>query len=361
LKFITMCYMSRNILLFYLTAASLINIVNAQVDPEDIAYETDVTRRGSTAGAMLEIGVGARAEAMGGAFVAIAEDPSALYWNPAGITKIKKLSLQITKTNWFVDTYFNVVDLVIPVRSSRSTLGLHLAALDYGENPVRTVFRPEGTGEYYSAMDLCVGLYWAYFITPNVSVGLGAKYFSQRIWHESGSTIVSDVSILFNTPIKGLRLAGTINNLGPEFKLDGRDLTRSMDVDGRTDDYFNINNVPIQLKTEKYPLPVLFRFGLAYELELGKKNSIQSSLNFNHPSNNVETVDIGIEVKLMKAYYLRAGYHSLGADYAADGLTLGGGLKYRIFHSMNLTVDYAWSDWTILSSVSRLTIGISSN
>ncbi len=106
---------------------------------------------------------------------------------------------------------------------------------------------------------------------------------------------------------------------------------------------------------------MLFRFGLAYELELGKKNSIQSSLNFNHPSNNVETVDIGIEVKLMKAYYLRAGYHSLGADYAADGLTLGGGLKYRIFHSMNLTVDYAWSDWTILSSVSRLTIGISSN
>jgi hypothetical protein len=81
--------MSRNILLFYLTAASLINIVNAQVDPEDIAYETDVTRRGSTAGAMLEIGVGARAEAMGGAFVAIAEDPSALYWNPAGITKLK--------------------------------------------------------------------------------------------------------------------------------------------------------------------------------------------------------------------------------------------------------------------------------
>jgi len=338
-----------------------LNMFFCQTDPEDIAYETDVTRRGSTAGAMLEIGVGARAEGLGGAFVAISEDPSALYWNPAGISRIKSLSLQTTKTNWFVDTYFNVVDLVIPIRPTRSTIGLHLAALDYGENPVRTVFRPEGTGESYSAMDLCVGLYWAYLITPNISVGLGAKYFSQRIWHESGSTNVVDVSIFFQTPIKGLRLGGVINNLGPEFKLDGRDLTRSMDVDGRQDDYFNIDNVPIQLKTEKYLLPVLFRFGLAYELEMGVNNSVQTAINFNHPSNDVETVDIGIEAKIMKSYYLRAGYHSLGADYAADGLTLGCGLKYKLYHAMAVTVDYSYSDWTILSSVSRVTIGISSN
>lgn len=337
------------------------NFIFSQIDPEDIAYETDVTRRGSTAGAMLEIGVGARAEGLGGAFVAISEDPSALYWNPAGISRIKSLSIQTTKTNWFVDTYFNVIDLVVPIRPTRSTLGLHIAALDYGKNPVRTVFRPEGTGETYSAMDLCVGLYWAYLITPNVSVGLGAKYFSQRIWHESGSTNVLDVSILFLTPIKGLRLGGTINNLGPEFKLDGRDLTRSMDVDGRQDDYFNVDNIPIQLKTENYPLPVLFRFGLAYELEMGANNSLQTALNFNHPSNNVETIDLGIEAKLMKSYYLRAGYHSLGADYAADGLTLGCGLKYRLYNAMAVTVDYSYSDWTILSTVSRITIGISSN
>jgi len=63
----------------------------------------------------------------------------------------------------------------------------------------------------------------------------------------------------------------------------------------------------------------------------------------------------------MKSYYLRAGYHSLGADYAADGLTLGCGLKYKLYHAMAVTVDYSYSDWTILSSVSRVTIGISSN
>ena len=82
----------------------------AQVNPGDLQYDTDVSRRGTSAGAMLEIGVGARAEALGGAFVAIADDPSALYWNPSGISRIQSLSIQVSKTDWFVGTTFNTLD-----------------------------------------------------------------------------------------------------------------------------------------------------------------------------------------------------------------------------------------------------------
>lgn len=39
-------------------------------------------------GSDLGMGIGARAIALGGAFVAIADDPSALFWNPAGLTQI---------------------------------------------------------------------------------------------------------------------------------------------------------------------------------------------------------------------------------------------------------------------------------
>jgi hypothetical protein len=41
-------------------------------------------------GADLGMGVGARAIGMGGAFVAIADDPSATFWNPAGLTGIEE-------------------------------------------------------------------------------------------------------------------------------------------------------------------------------------------------------------------------------------------------------------------------------
>ena len=40
-------------------------------------------------GSDLGLGVGARAMSMGGAFSALADDASALYWNPAGMTNMK--------------------------------------------------------------------------------------------------------------------------------------------------------------------------------------------------------------------------------------------------------------------------------
>jgi len=331
----------------------------AQVNPSELAYDTEVNRRGTAAGTMLEIGVGARAEALGGAFVAVADDPSALYWNPAGIARFPSISLQATKTDWFVGTKFHAVDLIVPIPIVSSALGLHLAMLDYGENPVRTVFRPEGTGETYSAADFVAGLYWALSITDRVSVGLGMKYFQERIWHVKGSTLAADLSILFDTPLRGLRLGGAISNLGPEFGLSGRDLTRITDVDGRRDKYFNNDNIAIQMATETYSLPLLFRFGMAYEWEYDNNNSVLFAGNINHPSNDVETVDLGCEVKLLNAAYLRAGYHSLFNDEAANGLTLGAGLRYSLAGAATISLDYAWSDWTVLSSVNRFTLGIS--
>ncbi len=332
---------------------------HSQVNPADLQYDTQVSRRGTSAGAVLEIGVGARAEALGGAFVAVADDPSALYWNPAGISRIQSLSLQVSKTEWLIETQFHTVDLIVPLRMMSSSLGFHLAMMDYGSNPVRTVFRPEGTGETYTASDLVAGLYWALNITDRVSVGLGAKYFQENIWHVKGSTFAADLSILFDTPLKGLRIGGALSNLGPEFGLSGRDLTRVADIDGRKNEYYNNDNVAIQLATETYPLPMLFRFGLGYTLELGPRNAMLFAASVNHPSNDVETMDVGMEAKLLNLFYLRAGYHSLFADYSADGLTLGAGLSYRLFNSTALTLDYAWSDWTVLASVNRFTLGIS--
>jgi opacity protein-like surface antigen len=337
----------------------LINSALAQVTPSENAYTTDATRRGTAAGAMLEIGVGSRAEALGGAFSAIADDPSALYWNPSGITQINSFSVQFTHTQWLVDTKFNALDLVVPIKSANSALGFHLALLDYGSNPVRTVFRPEGTGETYTAADYVAGLYWATNITSRISVALGLKYFHEQIWHVAGGAFAGDLSILFKTPLAGLNLAGVISNLSSEFALSGRDLTRVMDIDGRKDQEYNNDNVPVQLATEDYSLPLLFRFGMAYLLAINPSTSIQFGGNLNHPSNDVETVDLGIEGRILNSVYLRAGYHSIFADYAADGLTLGGGLKYKVLGAMTFTFDYAWSDWTILSSVHRFTIGIS--
>jgi len=187
---------------------------------------------------------------------------------------------------------------------------------------------------------------------------LGLKYFKEQIWHVSGSTIALDLAILFETPVKGLKLGGSISNLGPEFGLTGRDLTRVADIDGRKDEYYNNDNVPIQLATEDYPLPLLFRFGAAYLLPFSEDYSMQFAANVNHPSDDKESLDLGAEFKLWDLVFLRGGYQSLFADYAANGFALGGGLKYTFDGVATLTVDYAYTDWSILASTNRYTLGV---
>ena len=53
--------------------------------PSLLYSQFGVSKVGTTAAQFLKIGVGARAIGMGGAFVAVADDATAIYWNPAGI------------------------------------------------------------------------------------------------------------------------------------------------------------------------------------------------------------------------------------------------------------------------------------
>ena len=52
------------------------------------------TNVATTGASFLEIGSGAKSLSMGSAFVSVANDVSALYWNPAGIVNLDRPSVQ---------------------------------------------------------------------------------------------------------------------------------------------------------------------------------------------------------------------------------------------------------------------------
>jgi len=56
---------------------------------------------GSTVLPLLKCGQGVRAAALGEAFVALADDASALYWNPAGLGQLPDYHLSFTHHQWF--------------------------------------------------------------------------------------------------------------------------------------------------------------------------------------------------------------------------------------------------------------------
>src|SRR4029453_7116453 len=57
-------------------------------------------RVGTSSGGFLKIGVGARATGLGESFVAVANDPSAIYWNPAGLASMQRSEVLLSHVDW---------------------------------------------------------------------------------------------------------------------------------------------------------------------------------------------------------------------------------------------------------------------
>lgn len=321
-------------------------------------FETEVSGVGTHAAEFLTIGVGARAMAMGGAYAAVANDPTALYYNPAGIVWMDNIQIEVMHNEWLVDTDYDFIGATMPLPFWNSSIGLSFIMLNFGEQPVRTVERPEGTGETYSAANYAVAFTFATALTDNFSFGISGKYIQEKIWHAVGGAAALDLGVFYNTPFKGLRLGMSMSNFGSELSLTGRDLDTTVDPDP---DNSGVRRVPVTYKTNGFPLPLLFRFGLSYEQLLGSFGTVILATDLNHPSNSTESINLGIEYSHAGIFFLRAGYESIYEQDAINGLTLGGGVDYLMPGEIGFRVDYAFSDWGPFESAHRFSLGLTFN
>ncbi len=79
---------------------------------------------GEYAADFLRIGVGARAMAMGGAFSALASDATAFYWNPAGLSHVRRYALHVDHVPMFDGlAQFNTAHFTMAL-NKRMTIGL---------------------------------------------------------------------------------------------------------------------------------------------------------------------------------------------------------------------------------------------
>jgi hypothetical protein len=316
--------------------------------------DNNVSKTGTTAAAFLEIGAGARAQAMGGAFTAIASDATAMYWNPAGIARLGRMEATFNYANWFLDTQYAYTGVVAPIGSSMA-IGINATHFGFGEQPVRTIDRPEGTGEVYGANDLALGLAFGMNLTDRFSFGVNLKYINQNIWHESANGFAMDMGALYDTPLTGLKLGFAIQNFGSDMRLSGRDLRRAYDPYPLS---YGNDAINVLYAMDGFPLPLKFSFGAAYKLDIASSHSLLLAADVLHPGNNTESINVGMEYSAYRTFQLRAGYESLQEKDSISGLTLGAGLQHDIQKSMMFCLDYSWVDWGVLSSVHRFSIGL---
>jgi hypothetical protein len=162
------------------------------------------TKVGTTAAPFLKIECGARPVAMGGSFVALANDPSGIYYNPAGIAELKKTYIAGGHTEWFAELNHDYAIFVLP--TNRINYCLWGSFLTSGDIEITTIENPEGTGQHCNYIDGLLGFTVSMFVSDRLSIGLSGKYIQQKLYNESASTIALDVGSILRTPFKGLRL-----------------------------------------------------------------------------------------------------------------------------------------------------------
>jgi len=318
----------------------------------------DFTKVGTASAQFLKIGIGARAVAMGEAYAALANDATALYWNPAGLTQLKHLSITLNHTEWFADIAHDFIGVALPWGPSGS-LGLSVTALNTPEQEVTTVREPDGTGLFYDVSDVAIGVTYARSLTDRFSTALTVKYVRQNAYNESASAVAIDIGTLLETGYRSLKVGMCMSNFGGSMQLDGRDLIANTDIDK---DIAGNYNTDARLKTEPWPLPLNFRVGLALDLVGDSRTFVPAeshrltlAIDGNHPNDNRERVNFGMEYAWRETFFARIGYKS---KYDVEDWTYGGGLRIDLGKS-NLNLDYALVDFGNLGKVSRFSLGLS--
>lgn len=312
------------------------------------------TKVGTTVANFLTIPVGPRASAMGGAFSAVANDATTSFWNPSGLSRLTRNEFTATTAEWLVGTRLNWAGLAFKLDDDNA-IGISINQLDYGEEEITTPQQPNGTGEYWSASDIAVGLSYSRNLTDRFSIGGTVKYISQKIWNESASAFALDVGLLFYTQLEGLRLGMNISNFGTEMQLDGKDLLQPADIDPANSG--NNPNISSKLETDSWPLPLVFTVGLGYDALNVEDWLITIATDAVIPNNQTTYGNVGMEITWSNLISLRAGYNSLFKEDSELGLSAGVGLQYD-FGGFFAKFDYSYNDFGIFDPISRFALSV---
>ncbi len=312
-------------------------ILTAFVDSKAQLFPTLGGQRvGISTAEFLKIGVGSRSSSMGDAFVAVANDASALYWNPAGLVQFDQDQVIFSHNQWVVDINHDFLGGVYHLDGTNA-FGVAITSLSTQDMPVTTEFAPFGTGEYFSYGDLAFAVTYSRKMTDKFSFGGTVRYIEETLDKLKMRGVMIDLGTYYWTGLGSTRFAVTVSNFGNQLAPDGK--------------------VVLIGKREKsdwqsFSPPTIFRIGFAFEPYESGDNKITTSVQLNHPNDNSENISAGFEYSWKHIVFLRGGY-LFNVPEQNYSFGFGVNIPIRIAYC---EVDYSYSNFTLLGDAQRFSI-----
>ncbi len=308
--------------------------------------QVGIEKVGQTGMKFLSVPVGARGAAMGDAFIAVANNAEAMFWNPAGMARIGKIDYSAGYNKWVAGISHQHVNLAYNA-GNIGVLGVNLIWVNYGTiyGTRRSEIDPRGYVETgpFSPTAMVAGLAYSRAVTDRFAFGINLKYVHQDLgWAYVGTGETTDE---FETVNKKLGI--WVFDFGSLYHPGFKDLRIAMCV----------SNVSAERKFEQeaFPLPLTLKIGMAMDLlkafGIETNSSLTIAIDGVHPRDYTERVHFGVEYCLNNILALRAGYK---LNYDEDKSSFGVGF---IAPEGGIRIDYSFNPFGNLAAVHRITIG----
>ncbi len=291
----------------------ILNLVGAPI----IMASSD--KKAGTSGAVfLRMGAGARPTAMGDAFVGVADDVNAVYFNPAGLGLLERPELTAMHTQWIQGLNYNFGAYALP--TSKGTFALSAATLSTDD--INRTGTDEGNLGTFQNQDSAYALSYGLDLSDTFAVGTTARWVRQKIDTASAQTWAADVGILKRFEESPISLGLAVRHVGPEIKFNDEGDPLPMTIDGGAGYRFASDRL-------------LMAFNVRQIRDAGVKFGVGS-----------EWKDLIAE---KFRYALRAGFNNSAVDTnGASGMSLGGGVGFKQFD-----LDFAWVPFGDLGNTFR--------
>ncbi len=251
---------------------------------------------GRTSADFLQIGQGARAAGLGGAYTAISEGAIAAYWNPAGLASMESSEISLGHFSWFQDITVEQLSFAWPVISGEGSMAASVTYVNYGSIDGYDA-SGVATGDL-TAYDLAGGLSFGYQLTDAFSAGVTAKYITQKLDEYSASAFAADFGLKYR--FERFSIAAAVCNIGSDLKFDQQS-----------------ENLPTAVKVGVAARPFDNAMVASFEVE---KRVYGNYL-----------IRQGVELGFSEHYYLRTGYDYLPAQDGrslSTGISVGAGVDF---------------------------------
>jgi len=170
---------------------------------------------GTTGFAFLKLGVGARAMGLGSAYVALADDPTAIYWNAAGLASLTGTQVTAMHNEWIQD--FRQEFAAVGTRLGPGSFGASFSGFYSSEFE-----RRDETGTltgHFGFNDLALSGGYGVHIVKGLGAGVALRYVREMIDQETADALLADVGAQYRLKESGVTFGAAVQNLGSSAKF----------------------------------------------------------------------------------------------------------------------------------------------